>query len=170
MKDFKGEKNLLKKHDEYVADLKESYTKGKSICLCGSHGVGKSTVLCNILKAACVKDYTCLYTTLSDIVSVFNSNIDEKFIIRKELTTVDFLVIDEFDGRFIGSESASDLYARTLENIFRTRSQNKIPTLMATNSPNVLNAFSGQLKSSLSSLFSGYVESIPVLGQDFRGK
>jgi len=170
MKDFPGDKVLLKTFEEYTKDLRSSYINGKSFCLCGKHGTLKTTTLVNILKVACLKDYSCLYTTLSDLVSVFSSNNEEKFLIKKELNTVDFLVIDEFDGRFMASENASDLYARVLENIFRTRSQNKLPTLMATNSPNVLNIFSGQLKESLGSLFSGYLESITVFGKDFRGK
>lgn len=168
MSDFKGDKILLEKYNEYILDLKKSYINGKSMCFCGSHGVGKSMTLTNILKFACLKNYNCLYTTLSDIVSASISNSDEKFIIKKELNTVDFLVIDEFDPRFIGSDNASDLYARTLENVFRTRSQNKLPTLMATNSPNIVQSFSGQLQKSLESLFNGYLENVPVLGKDFR--
>ncbi len=170
MKDFKGDNSLLERYNLYIKDLKDSYTSGKSLCFCGSHGLGKTMTLCNILKVACIKDYNCLYTTLSDVVNAMTSSTEDKFTVRKELLTVDFLAIDEFDPRFMGSESASDLYARTLESVFRVRSQNKIPTLMATNSPNILNAFSGQLKTSLTSLFSGYLESVPVLGKDFRSK
>lgn len=168
MSDFKGEKILYDTYVKYTTDLTKSYINGVSICFCGTHGVGKSMTLANILKFACLKNYNCLYTTLSDAVSALTYNSEEKFVIKKELNTVDFLVIDEFDPRFIGSESAGDLYARTVENIFRTRSQNKLPTLMATNSPNILNSFSGQLQKSLDSLFKGYLESVPVLGKDFR--
>lgn len=170
MKDFKGDKSLLEKYNSYTENIKNSYLNGTSLCLCGSHGLGKTMMLTNILKLASMKDYSCLYTTLSDVVNVLTSNVEDKFTARKELLSVDFLVIDEFDPRFMGSDNASDLYARTLESVFRVRSQNKIPTLMATNSPNILNAFSGQLKTSLSSLFSGYLELVPVLGQDFRSK
>jgi len=170
MKDFQGDKSLLDKYNSYTENIKDSYTGGKSLCLCGSHGLGKTMMMTNILKVSCMKDYSCLYTTLSDVVNVLTSNVEDKFTARKELLTVDFLVIDEFDPRFMGSDNASDLYARTLESVFRVRSQNKIPTLMATNSPNILNAFSGQLKTSLSSLFSEYLELVPVLGQDFRSK
>lgn len=169
IKNFPGNKLIVSTFDDYTRDLNKSYIEGRSICLCGTHGVGKTTLLSSILKVATIKDYSCLYTTLSDIVNAITSNSEEKSIIKKELNTVDFLVIDEFDSRFIGSENAGDLFARTLENIFRTRSQNKLPTLLATNSPNVLSIFSGQLKASLDSLFSGYIESITILGKDLRG-
>lgn len=124
-----------------------------------------------ILKKASEKGYTCLYTTLSDIVSTLTvAGAEDKHLSRKELVMVDFLVIDEFDSRFMPSDNAADLYARTLENVFRTRSQNKLPTLMCTNSPNVVESFNGQLKQSIGSLMSGYIKPFPVFGEDFRKK
>lgn len=122
-----------------------------------------------ILKLAAQKGYNCLYTTLSDVVNVLTAaDSEEKFLARKELMMVDFLVIDEFDSRFIATDNAADLYARTLETIFRTRSQNKLPTLMCTNSPNILETFSGALKMSLGSLMKGYLKIFAVLGTDHR--
>lgn len=170
-KDFHGYKGLLDKYNEYVKDLKSAYENGTSICFAGQHGVGKSFVICSILKKASLKGYSSTYTTISDIVSVLISGSSEdKFTARKELIKVDFLAIDEIDPRFVSSDSSSDLYARTLENVFRTRAQNKLPILMATNSPNVLETFNGALKESLGSLMSGYIKVFVVLGQDFRKK
>jgi hypothetical protein len=68
----------------------------------------------------------------------------------------------------MASENAADLYARTLESIFRTRSANKQPTLMCTNSPNVVESFHGPLKASINSLMKGYIKVFPVLGEDIR--
>ncbi|MCZ2224595.1 MAG: AAA family ATPase [Chitinophagales bacterium] len=167
-KNFKGDPRLLEKYNEYTKEIQSNYLDGKSICFCGSYGTGKTFTISSILKTACVKNYTCLYITLSDLVSSLTSY-DDKFTIRKELNSVDFLAIDEFDNRFILSENASDLYAMTLENIFRTRLQNKLPTIFATNSPKPLESFKGSLKASLSSIFSR-VEFFIVLGEDFRRK
>jgi DNA replication protein DnaC len=170
-KDFQGDPRLMAKYTEYIADLKKSYTNGYSICFAGGHGLGKTMTVNCILKKACQKGFTCLYTTLSDIVAVLTqASSEEKFIARRELMLVDFLVIDEFDSRFMPSENAADLYARTLENIFRTRSQNKLPTLMCTNSPNIVETFNGPLKQSIDSLMKGYLKVFPVLGEDFRKK
>ena len=170
-KDFVGYQGLLDKYNEYISDLKSVYYNGTSICFAGSHGLGKTMTITCILKRAALKGYTCGYSTLSDIVSVLTAaDSEEKFMARKELIMVDFLAIDEFDSRFISTENAADLYARTLEGVFRTRSQNKLPTLMATNSPNVIETFSGSLKQSLSSLMHGYLKIYPVLGEDFRKK
>lgn len=170
-KDFHGDPRLLNKYEEYIKDLKQSYINGSSICFAGGHGLGKTFTVTSILKKACQKNFTCLYTTLSDIVNVMTSGIGEdKYLAKRELALVDFLVIDEFDSRFMPSENAADLYARSLENVFRTRSQNKLPTLMCTNSPNVVESFNGPLKASMDSLMRGYLKVFVVLGDDFRKK
>ena len=170
-KDFYGDPRLLAKYQEYTSNLKEAYTAGSSICFAGGHGLGKTFAIASILKKASQKNFSCLYTTLSDIVSVFTSgSMEDKFLSKRELVLVDFLAIDEFDSRFIPSENAADLYARSLENVFRTRSQNKLPTLMCTNSPNVIESFNGSLKVSVESLMKGYLKVFPVFGEDFRKK
>jgi DNA replication protein DnaC len=168
-KDFHGNQRLLDVYNQVTEDVKESYVKGSSFCFAGTHGVGKTFVSASILKKAVNKGFSGLYTTLSDIVSALTqADNEEKFLARRELCMVDFLVIDEFDPRFMATENAADLYARTLETVFRTRSQNKLPTIMCTNSPNVVESFSGSLKASVGSLVSGYLKIVPVIGEDFR--
>lgn len=162
---------LLDVYQQVTSDIKKSYINGTSFCLAGGHGLGKTSVSTAILRKAANKGFSALYTTLSDIVATLTqTDNEEKFIARRELCMVDFLVIDEFDPRFMATENAADLYARTLETIFRTRSQNKLPTFMCTNSPNVVESFSGSLKASISSLVSGYLKIVPVVGEDFRKK
>lgn len=170
-RDFFGDSRLKEKYEEYISDLKASYINGVSICFAGSHGVGKTMAVSCILKKASQKSFSCLYTTLSDIVNVLTSSPNEdKYLARRELALVDFLVIDEFDSRFMPSDNAADLYARSLEGVFRTRSQNKLPTLMCTNSPNVVESLHGPLKASIDSLMKGYIKIFPVLGDDGRKK
>lgn len=170
-KDFHGDPRLLEKYNEYIQDIKSAYINGNSLCFAGGHGLGKTMTITCILKKATQKGFSCLYTTLSDIVTVLTqSSGEDKFLARRELVMVDFLAIDEFDSRFMPSENAADLYARSLESIFRTRSQNKLPTLMCTNSPNVVESFNGPLKQSIDSLMKGYIKMFPVFGDDFRKK
>lgn len=169
MSNFQGEQRLKDKYEEIINDLPGTYRKGMSLCFAGGHGIGKTMTVTNIIKTGSLKGYTCLYSTLSDIVAVLLSRDEEdKYIARRELMSVDFLVIDEFDTRFMATENASDLFGRTLENIFRTRSQNKLPTFLCTNSPNIIEAFNGPIKMSLESLMKGYVKNVFVLGDDFR--
>ena len=168
-KDFSGDKRLLEKYHAYISDLRNISANGKSICFSGRAGTGKTMTSTAILQKACQKGYSCLYTTLYDVVNVLTqAPFDEQYCARRELTMVGFLVIDEFDSRFIGTDNAANLYARTLEMIFRTRTQNKLPTIMCTNSPNIIETFTGQMKESLDSLIKGYIEIFPVLGEDFR--
>jgi len=168
---FKGYQPLKLKYEEIVSDLKKSYFDGTSICFAGSHGLGKTMTVSCILKKASQKGFTCLYTTLSDIVNtLIQAESQDKFIARRELVLVDFLVIDEFDSRFISSESSAELFASILENVFRTRSQNRLPTFMCTNSPNIIETFNGPLKRSLGSLMKGNLKMFPVFGEDFRSK
>jgi len=171
-RDFVGDPRLKAKYDEYVADLKSSYINGNSLCFSGLHGVGKTMTATCILKKASQKGYSCLYTTLSDIVNVLTqAGSEDKFLAKRELVLVDFLVIDEFDSRFMPSENAADLYARSLEGTFRTRSQNKLPTIMCTNSPNIIESFTGPLKASIDSLMKGYMKTFVVnIGEDIRKK
>lgn len=169
MKDFKGSKDLLDMYENVIKDLPRAYKYGLSCCVSGTHGVGKTTTVVNILKKAAHKNYSCLYTTLTDIInSLIDSPNEEKFLARKELTSVDFLVIDEFDSRHMGNSTMStDLFGKTFEHVFRTRTQNKMPVIMCSNSPNIVEAFTGPIKQSIESLMSG-IKIFTVLGKDFR--
>lgn len=171
-KNFTGDPRLLKRYEEYVTDLKASYFNGTSICLAGGHGAGKTMTSCCILKAACIKGFTSLYTTMTDVVSALTqSNGDEKLLAKRELTMVDFLFLDELDYRFFSTDLAKDLYGRTFETVIRTRLQNKLPTILATNSPNIKENFVSLFKDSLGSLLSK-VEVFTVMPgiEDFRKK
>ncbi len=168
-KDFRGDQRLLNEYNKYVLDLKSSYSNGYSLVLAGRNGTGKTLTLSCILKRASEKGYSCLYTTMSDIVSILTqAHQEEKYIARKELTMVDYLVIDELDNRFFqNSELSNELFAKTFETIIRTRLQSKLPILMATNSPNIKESFAALFKDSLNSI----MFKIPifiVMGEDFR--
>ena len=168
-KDFSGPQQFLKVYQDITSDLKQAYFNGASICFAGGHGIGKTFTATSTLKKAADKGYTCLYTTISDAISALTqSDYEEKHLSRRELCMVDFLTLDELDPRFMSSESSVDLYARTLETIFRTRSQNKLPTIICTNSPNVVESFTGALKASIGSLMKGYLTVVPALGEDYR--
>ena len=125
-----------------------------------------NTMVCaNILKRVVEKGYSAVYITLPDIISVITSG--DRYAARSELLSVDFLVVDEFDPRYMGTDNAADFFGRTIEDILRTRSQNCLPTFMCTNSPNLTDGFTGSIKESLSSLMN-MVETVIVLGSDYR--
>lgn len=165
-KNFVGDQVLFDQYKLIIDDLKETFAKGKYICFASSYGKGKTMTCCNILKKVVQKSYSGLYTTLNDIISVALSN--ESYIARKELLSVDFLVVDEFDSRHMaGSDKSVDMFGRMLEDVLRCRLQNQMPTFFCTNSPNPIESFTGSIKDSLSSLWNR-VEMVPVLGKDYR--
>jgi DNA replication protein DnaC len=177
MKDFEGPEDLKSIYSDIIDynslkkidNLSKMYKEGVSICLAGTSGVGKTTTASCILKKASQRNYECLYTDMSNIVNaLIESPMEEKFYARKELTMVDFLVLDEFDPRFIPI-AAADLFGKILENIMRARFQNKLPTIICTNSPNPVEAFNGSFKQSIESLFYK-IKIIPIIGEDFRKK
>lgn len=169
-KDFSGDPRLMEKYKEYTEDLKTTYINGTSVCFAGNHGQGKTFTATCILKKACQKNFSCLYSDLSNIVSVLTQyNGHDKFEIRRELGLVDFLVIDEIDNRFFQkSDATNDMFASTLELVLRQRLQNKLPTLMITNSPQIKNSFTALYKSSLESLMSKIEFFVIMPGKDFR--
>jgi DNA replication protein DnaC len=170
MADWKGPATLKKYYDDIVADLKGSFNQGKRAMLGGKHGVGKTLTCACILKRVLeTRKYSAQYVNLADIVHVMlNSPSGEKTEARNILLDVDFLVIDELDTRFMGSENAADLFGRILEPVMRTRIQNRMPLYFCTNSSKVEESFSGPLRASIESLMK-VVKFIPVIGgQDAR--
>lgn len=167
MSNFVGDSVLSDKYNEITKDIKDTYCKGTTICFAGSHGIGKTMTCANILKRVVEKGFSGIYLNLNDIITAFTSL--DKNDARQFLLTVDFLVIDEFDQRYIGSDNAADLFGRILEDIVRIRVQNTLPIIICTNSVKVTDAFQGSLKTSMVSLFN-YFKIIPILGNDLRVK
>lgn len=169
MTDWSGPAVLGRVYAEVTKDIKESYKKGERAFFAGKHGIGKSMVSCCILKRAVEKQYSSLYVNLTDIIHIMlNASHEVKSQARETLLSVDFLVIDEFDARFMGTENAADLFGRILEPIMRTRIQNRMPLFFCTNSVKVEESFSGPLRASIESLMK-VVKLVPVIGgQDMR--
>ncbi len=128
---------------------------------------------CCILKRVLeTGKYNGLYVNLTDIVNLMASSSvedkEEKSFARKYLLNIDFLVIDEFDSRFMGtSDNAIDLFGRMLEPILRSRIQNSLPTILCTNNTNPDELFNNALRNSFKSLMKK-IKLVPVLGKDHR--
>ena len=169
MTNFKGDPKLANIYKIIEQDLKNYYLEGESYLLVGNHGVGKTFFGCGILKLACAKNYGALYATMGDIVNVLvNGERKVKYDARRELMMVSFLVLDEFDSRFIGSDAAAELFGRILESIIRIRLQNHMPTVLISNNLDPTKALGDNLGASIFSLIKGYVKKITVLGKDYR--
>lgn len=167
---FEGSPILMKHYKALTEDIKKTYFDGTNICFAGKNGIGKTFTCCNILKRAVESGFTGLYLTLSDIVSLVTSRASEDTVIAKrEILTTDFLCLDEFDPRYLQSDKQADLFGKSLEEVFRTRTQNCVPTFMCSNAADPAEGFTGAIKASIDSLM-GMVEVVPVLGKDYRKK
>lgn len=169
MHDFYGDNILNKIYNDTITDLSKTYKNGSRFCLAGSHGTGKTFVTSCILKRAVESGkFSGLYVNMTDIINVLASpDAERKYEARKSLLDVDFLAIDEFDSRFVGSDNSSDLFGRILEPTIRSRIQNGQPLILCTNNTNVTSLFHGQLQVSVKSLMNSF-KIIPVIGGDFR--
>lgn len=166
---FMGGKGLVKHYNNIAVDIRKAYVKGVKLCFAGVHGSGKTmTCACILKRAVETNRYNALYVNFTDIINVLAStNDDNKQTARKLLLEIDFLVIDEVDTRYIGSDKAADLFGRIFEPIIRTRIQNQLPLFMCTNSPNITDGFSGALEVGINSLMN-VIRIVPVLGKDYR--
>lgn len=167
MKDFKGDPNFKKYViDNVLSDVKKVYEEGTSLAFVGNLGIGKTYVAVAILKSALVAGFTARYIYMSDIIQ---KSTEGNSGIFEELTTVDFLVLDEYCDRYVfPSDKAEQLFGQTMERVLRHRLQNRMPTILCSNTPELKDVLAGEFSRAVDSLFSRYVKTIYVSGKDFR--
>jgi DNA replication protein DnaC len=166
IEDFYGDENFKNYVMEYIKNLDQEFLNGLTLCFVGHRGTGKTFAACSILKKALLKKYSVFYTTMVDSVTTLLSG--SSYSYRELVKTVDFMILDEVDQRFFPSAGSQELYGSQFEYILRTRSQNKLPTILCTNSENTSEIFSGQFKESFDSLSSQFVNIIRAGGKDAR--
>jgi DNA replication protein DnaC len=168
-KDFQGDKNFKNLIKTKLADIDSVYDEGKSLAFVGNLGVGKTFAACSLLKMAIIKDYTAQYTTMSYIINNILSNDISTASYLKQLNEIDFLAIDEFDERYVfPSEKTEILFGSNLEYILRTRFQNKLPTILCSNTEDIDSVLSSEFSRAFKSLRSKYMDVVYVSGKDFR--
>jgi len=166
-KDFIGNPQFKDLILSKIAGLDQVYDNGESIMLVGTLGTGKTYAISSILKMAVCKEYTAKYCSMVDVINRVLSGNDSGF--TNELLNYDFLAIDEYDSRWIfPSEKAEQVFGSTMEYILRTRFQNQLPTLLASNTAEADDILSGSYGKAFSSLRSQYLNVVYVTGKDFR--
>ena len=165
-KNFEGDPNFKKLIVTFLSDIDKTYDDGASLAFVGNLGTGKTYAACSILKMALTKDYSVAYLNMSDIIEKVTDN-DRDFY--NKITNTDFVCIDEYDARWVyPSEKAEQLFGQTMERILRERFQNKMPTILCSNTIELNNVLSGDFSKALDSLFSNYLKVVYVSGKDFR--
>lgn len=168
LKEFNGPENVLLATREYIADIENKYNAGSNICFVGQYGAGKTFSICAILKNVLIKDFSAYYTSLSDMIQHLTSYATQDMFYNL-VTKCDFLAIDEVDSRhFSNTDQAQQLFGSTFERVIRYRTQNSLPTIIASNNASLDEVFTGQYKRVIDSLLSQNMTVIPVLGKDYR--
>lgn len=168
-RNFYGDKNFGRLIQSKIKTIKEVYTKGESFIFVGNLGTGKTFGATTLLKAALLSDFSGKYVHMTDIISnILSPSVDSK-VYMEELISIDFLLVDEFDTRFIApSDKAEAFVGKTMEHILRNRFQNGMPTFLCSNVRNVDQILTGDFGRAFSSLRAKYTKTVLVAGKDFR--
>ena len=152
---FAGDLDFKRRVESMANNIDKLYTIGKSFAFIGVHGVGKTFGACEVLKAALTKNYTVRYTTMNEIVDMVTAK-EDRYEFKQGLLLADFIVLDEFDSRYIPTtDRGKEMFGTNLEYIIRTRLQNKLPIIFCTNNTSGLSdVFDGAFEMTFSSLFS----------------
>lgn len=168
-KDFEGDKRFAGEVRSIINNIDDFYEKGESLAFIGNLGTGKSYAACCILKKAVASRYDCHYTQMTEVVNkVLSHSVDSDRYLEM-MVTVDVLVLDEFDPRWVfPSEKVERMFGTTFEYILRTRFQNTMPTILCSNADNIDNVLSSDFGKAFASLRSMYMKVIYVGGKDYR--
>lgn len=166
MNGFYGDRDFGETVVAYMDDLSKQLAEGLVYCFVGHRGTGKTMAACEILKKALCGSYTAHYTTMVDAVARLLAPESHQF--RKIVRQSDFFVIDEVDQRFFPSQGSQELYGNQFENMIRTRAQNRLPTIMCTNSEDTDQIFGGEFQKSFESLKAQFIKVIRAGGKDAR--
>jgi DNA replication protein DnaC len=165
MADFSGPELFKNFIVEYCNSIDEAYELGRSLCLCGNQGTGKTMSAISILKGALKNKYESQYITAYDLMSIYFDRGDA----MQKLRGADFLAVDEVDSRFFTSDAQKEIFSAVYETLLRYRVHNTLPTIICTNeNHNIYEPFIGQSKHAIESLYSQSVQIVPVAGRDFR--
>ena len=164
---FIGDQNYKDIVQKIISDIDCVYDSGKSYMFAGPLGVGKTYGISSILKMAICKDYSVKYSSMVEVINEILSG--DKSTTISDLIKYDFLAIDEFDNRWIfPSEKSEQMFGSTMEYILRSRFQNGLPTILATNNAEVDDILKGMHGKAFSSLRTQYMQTVFLSGKDFR--
>lgn len=164
---FKGDSSYAELVRGVISNIDSVYDSGRSYMFAGPLGVGKTFGISSILKMALCKEYSARYSSMVEVINQILSGGNSNAV--AELLKYDFLAIDEFDNRWIfPSEKSEQIFGSTMEYILRSRFQNGLPTILATNNAEIDDILTGMHGKAFASLRSQYMETVFLSGKDFR--
>jgi DNA replication protein DnaC len=169
-KEFKGDpkaRDLVKK---YCDHLPEALEQGQGIIFSGLHGVGKTTLACQIGKTALEKGFTVKYISIARILDLITESFDSKTA-KERLDTlierIEFLILDDLGKEYRGvREQLTPMMNLKLDSLLRER-LNRIRVTIGTTNYDV-EAIKNKYGDSVLSAIYGSCKLVEVTGADYR--
>lgn len=112
----------------YIERLHKAAQYARGIIFLGPNGIGKTSMACEIGKAAIVSGYNVRYTTVQQYVNEFKENGPAQL---KEFSKVDFVLLDELDKVYMAK--SSNFVPKTLEDFVRRKTSSGTTFIICTN-------------------------------------
>lgn len=144
----------------FLENLQQAKDKGMGLVFLGPNGTGKTSMMCEIGKAALAARYKVRYFTLSQYVTTFQK---DNLLLREYLESGDVLLIDELDKKYI--KTGSEFVAKTVDDAFRSFLNNGKIIILCTNWD--AESIGEVLGESTLSLLRRRCEFIKVVGDDY---
>ena len=156
---------VIRTVENYIERLGEMQKKGHGLYFYGPNGVGKTGLMCEVMKGACDKGYEVVFETLAGLVDKviegWNSRYAQEDLARAR--SVPFLGIDDIGKEYKGK---SDWVVTVFDRILRNRVMWCRPTLLTSNiDPGQMIKRYGD---SIGSLLQGHFLPLKLAGSDFR--
>mgnify|MGYP001602558494 FL=1 len=147
---------------EYIDSFSDRLVTGGGLYFTGPHGVGKSYLMCSVLRAAAESGRTVHYRHLSQLLSELA---DSEFSgeSTRSVFDVDLLALDEIDRVY---KTKSDVGATLFDRLIRHRCGSFRPVLVASNKSR--DQLEGTHSPAIISLFAAAMSDVNLVGKDFR--
>lgn len=151
---------------EYLQHLTNAVREGLGIAFLGSFGVGKTSLMCEIGKAALMSGHSLIYTTLESYIDSIHHKErenDEASLLYDKVWNSQFILIDEVDKAYV--RQGSDWVAKQFIDLLKgTAPYHKVViTAMNASKEELKDTFGGAVDSAMVR----HLKTIPVAGQDY---
>lgn len=150
---------------KYIQNIDRAKANGLGMIFFGSNGTGKTSIMCELGKAAVISGYRTTYVTAQQFIDskVGSKKNEDTLAVLDDCENSDVILLDEVDKMYM--KSGSDYVLKTIEDFLRrTLSSNRI-VIACTN--HTQDEFSEMLGSSTVSMLKRHNQFVQVDGPDY---
>jgi DNA replication protein DnaC len=168
LKDYKyvqENQNSVLTTEKFVEDVRGSVKRGSGLYFTGGHGLGKTFLMCCVLKEAAKVGFSVCFRSLGQLLSELSDAEFGGHENTQQFFECDLLAIDEVERVYKTKSGITDVL---FDRLIRYRYGEAKSILVASNClPEDLQSVHG---GAVVSLFSAMLESVPLVGEDYRRK